>query len=146
METFDNIPEALHYATLSLAARGHAYVVNIRGPREVRRPGSSTVVVEPSSDIYDDGNLGLAVHFPYDPSSGWVKELAQFLDTEGHGVLHDYAIGDIPVHVMEFGQDVPRATKVLEYMLERVYGYPAGTAIRCEVYDRGPAVGGGRSG
>jgi hypothetical protein len=38
---------------------------------------------------------------------------------------------------MNFGQNVPRATRVLEYVLERVYEYPAGTAFQCEVYDEG---------
>lgn len=137
MKSFDNIPEALHYATLILAADGHAYIVNVRGPKEIEQSLAAVVQVVPSTFIYNDGDLGMAVHMPFDPLSGTQMDLARFLDMEGNDIFDEYTIGDIPAFVMNFGQNVPRATRVLEYLLERVYEYPPGTVFRCEVYDEG---------
>jgi hypothetical protein len=142
MGTFDNLPEALDYAVHALAARRHAYIINVRGPKELEQSRAATIQVVPSTYVYNDGDLGLAVHMPFDPSSGTFKELTEFLDTEGHDTFDEYRIDGILAFVMNFGQNVTRATKVLEYLLERVYEYPAGTAFQCEVYDQGLAENG----
>jgi hypothetical protein len=137
--TFDSIPEALRYAVFALADQGHGYIVNVRGPKEIEQSHAAAIQVVPATFVYQDGDLGLAVHLPFDPSSGKFGELVRFLDTQGNELFDEYTHDGIPIFVINLGRDIGLATRVLEYMLERVYEYPTGTEFQCEVYDEGPA-------
>lgn len=137
MGTFDNIPEALRYAVYALADQGHGYIVNIRGPREIEQSQAAAIQVVAATFVYQDGDLGLAIHMPFDPSSGTFGELIRFLDTQGNELFDEYTYDGIPIFVINLGKDIGLATRVLGYMRERVYEYPPGTAFQCEVYDEG---------
>jgi hypothetical protein len=137
--TFDNIPEALRYAIYGLADQGHGYIVNVRGPKEIERSHAAAIQVVPATFVYQDGDLGLAIHMPFDPSSGMFGELVRFLDTQGNELFDEYTHDGIPIFVINLGDDIGLATRVVEYMLERVYEYPPGTTFQCEVSDEGPA-------
>lgn len=79
MGTFDSIPEALRYAVRALADHGYGYVVNVRGPKEIEQSHAAAIQVVPATFVYHDGDLGLTVHMPFDPSSGTFTELVRFL-------------------------------------------------------------------
>jgi hypothetical protein len=84
MGTFDNIPEALRYAVYALADREHSYIVNVRGPREIAESRPAAIQVVPAKFVYQDGDLGLTVHMPIDPSSGTFGEAtARWSGTRG---------------------------------------------------------------
>jgi uncharacterized protein (DUF433 family) len=143
--TFDNIPEAIRYAVDSMIGRSHSYIINVRGPREVEASRASTIQVVPAKYVYEGGTLGLTIHLPFDPTSGPFTELVQFLDTQGHELFDEVRFQGIPCFVIRLGSDVELANRVLMYLLEKVYEYPAGTTFVCEVHDEGPADSAGKN-
>jgi hypothetical protein len=109
----------------------------VRGPKEVAESKAATIQVVPESFVYEDGGLGMAVHMPFDPSAGTFLELVRFLDTQGHNLFDEYSHDGIPCFAISLGRDVGLATRVLLYMLGKVYEYPPNTEFVCEVYDEG---------
>lgn len=106
MATFETIPQALHHAVFTLAAKGHSYILNVRGPREIEQSQASTIQVVPSAFVYDDGDLGLTIHMPFDPASGTFTELVRFLGTQGNELFDRFERDEIPVFAIRLGQDI----------------------------------------
>jgi hypothetical protein len=136
--TFDNIPEALRYAVYALAAHGHGYIINVRGPKEIEQSAAAAIQVVPATFVYKDGDLGLTIYMPFDSSSGMRSELTRFLKIKGHELFDKYKYDGIPTYVINLGQDIQLTTRMLKFMLQQVFKYPRGTAFQCEVYDQGP--------
>jgi hypothetical protein len=122
-----------------LIDRGHRYIINVRGPKEVKSSEAATIQVVPAYSVYDDGELGMTVHMPFDPESGTFGELVRFLDTQGHEDFDEYRHDGIPCFAINLGRDVDLAARVLLYLLEKVHEYPTGTSFLCEVHDEGPS-------
>jgi hypothetical protein len=135
--TFDDIKEALHYVVFALAKHGHMYIINVRGPMELSQAQAPAIQVVPATFVHKDRDLGLAIHMPFAPTSRTFSELDRFLDEQGYDAPDEYQYKGKPILVINLGENVTLATRVLEYILERVYGYPFGTAFQCEVYDEG---------
>ena len=135
--TFDNIPEALRYTVDSLISRGHKYIINVRGPREVEASEAATIQLVPACYVYEGRDLGLTIHLPFDPTSGTFLELVRFLDTQGNHLFDEHRFQDIPCFTINLDNDGELAHRVLLYLLEKVYEYPPGTNFQCEVFDEG---------
>jgi uncharacterized protein (DUF433 family) len=135
--TFDNLPEALRYTVDSLIGRGHKYIINVRGPREIETSAAATMQIVPASYIYESQDLGLTIHLPFDPGSETFLELVRFLDMQGNKLFDEYRFQGIPCFVIHVGRDVELAHRVLLHLLEKVYQYPSGTNFQAEVHDEG---------
>lgn len=137
MGRFDRIPEALRYAVYALAKRKHTYIVNICGPRERKRGKAAAFQVIPATYLFDDGDLGLTIHLPFDPESSDPRHLRRFLAMRGSNAFDQLSLDGMPVFVLRLGYNVKRAAQWIRHVLNQVYKYPEDAAIECEVYDQG---------
>jgi hypothetical protein len=136
--TFDNIEEALRFVADRLIPRRRAYIVNVRGPSEIAESHAATVQVVAENMVYKNGEVGLTIHLPFDPSSGEFRHLAEFLGTDLTEYCDEYKQDDIPCFALRVGTDTLMAEKALRFILLNVYGYNNLAGFECEVHDEGP--------
>lgn len=136
--TFDNIEEALQFVVTRLVPNGHCYIVNVLGPNEAAKSHACTVQVVAENMVYENGEVGLTIHLPFDPASGEFRHLADFVGTDLTNYCDEYKQDDIPCFALRVGSDVVLAEKVLRFILLHVYGYKNLAGFECEVHDEGP--------
>jgi hypothetical protein len=134
---FDNIEEAFQFVVKRLVPKKHCYIVNVRGPGEIAKAHAATVQVVAENMVYENGEVGLTVHLPFDPASGTFQELVKFVGTDLTDVCDEYKYDGIPCFALRVGTDVWMAEKVLRFILLHVYGYGNLARFECEVYDEG---------
>jgi len=137
-KVFDNIEEALRFVVERLIPTRHCYIVNVRGPNEIAKSHAATVQVVAENMVYENGEVGLSIHLPFDPASGEFQHLAEFVGTDLQEYCDEYRYDDIPCFALRVGTDVLLAEKVLRFILLHVYGYRNLAGFECEVYDEGP--------
>lgn len=136
--TFDNIEDALRFVVERLVPRRRRYIINVRGPKEIAKAYASTVQVVAEDMVYNNGEAGLTIDLPFDPSSGEFRHLAEFLDTDLAAHCDAYKYDKIPCFALRTGVDVLMAEKTLRFLLLRVHGYRNLTGFQSEVFDEGP--------
>lgn len=137
MQTFDSIETALAFVVKTLIPIGHGYIVNVVGPKEAEANKAATVQVVAQHMVYHDGNYGLTLNLPFDPSSGEFAHLVEFMGTSIRQLCDEYKSQGIPCFTIRFGTDVDAAARMVKFILSEVYGYKGETAFKCEVYDEG---------
>jgi hypothetical protein len=137
MGRFDRISEALRYTVYALANRKHAYIINVRGPREIRRNEAAAFQIVPATYLYDDGNLDPTLHLTFDPDSGDLSRLLRFQRMPGNEQFDEMNADGIPTFALRLGYNINVAKRWIEHVLTHVMNYPEGTDIECEVYDEG---------
>lgn len=136
--TFDNIEDALRFVVKGLIPRRRRYIVNVRGPKEIAKAHNSTVQLVAEDMVFNNGEPGLTIDLPFDPSSGKFRHLAEFLNTDLAALCHAYKYDKIPCFALRTGVDILMAEKALRFLLLRVHGYRNLTGFQCEVSDEGP--------
>lgn len=132
MKSFDSVAAAVSHVVMDLISNKHSYILNIRGPGPDTQPTDLQIV--PRHFVYDDGDLGLTLHLPCDPTSNKPEHLAA-LDLS---VFDKRQVGDIPCFEYYCGTDVNLVYRMVMYVLEKLHGYSPETKLTCEVYDEGP--------
>lgn len=132
------IREALRHTVDTLIADGHAYIIDVRGPREIFRKRSNCFQVVAETMVYRNREFGLTVHLPFDPSHGVSDTLLRFMEWPLRHVFDRYMWQGIPCFALRLGQDVEAAERILRLLLTDVYGYTTGTAFQCRIHDQGP--------
>lgn len=136
--SFDDIAEALGFAVNMLIGYGHGFVVNVLGPKEAKTNHASTVQIVGQGMVFNDGQLGLTLHLPFDPLSGTFDHLVEFLDLDVSTLFTEYKLRGIPCFAACFGTNVDLASKATLYVLGKVFGYDLSTTFTCTVFDEGP--------
>jgi len=136
--TFDNIEEALQFVVERLIPKGHCCIVNVLGPNEAAKSHACTVQVVAEHMIYQNGEVGLTVHLPFDPASGEFRHLAEFVGTDLTYYCDEYKQDDIPCFALRVASNVLLAEKALRFLFLHVYGYKNLIGFECEVHDAGP--------
>lgn len=139
--TRDPIGDALRYAVDELIPRGHRYLVNFRGPREIHRDEHCAFQVVPQTMPYRDGELGLTIHLAFDHSHGPSETLLRFLESPLRHLFDAYAWSGIPCFALRLGDDVETAVRVLRLLLTDIHGYLPGVGVECKLHDEGPLEG-----
>jgi hypothetical protein len=133
METFDSVAGAVSHVVMDLIANQHSYILNIRGPGPDTQPTALQIV--PRHFVYGDGDLGLTLHLPCDPTTDEAERLAAALDLS---VFDKRQVGNIPCYAYWCGTDVNLVYRMVMYVLEKLHGYSPETKLTCEVHDEGP--------
>jgi hypothetical protein len=136
--SFGSIEDALYYTINMLMANGHGFIVNVLGPKEAEAGRACTVQVVAQGMALGDGESGLALHLPFDPSCGEFGHLAEFLHMDASALFAEYKFNGIHCFVAPFGTNVDLAHKAILYVLAKVFGYVPSTAFTCAVFDDGP--------
>ena len=134
---FDDIEEAFRFVVERLIPKRHAYIVNVRGPREIAKNYATTVQVVAEDMIYRNGAVGLTIHLPFDPASGMFQHLAEFVGTDLNDLCDEYKLGDIPCFALRVGTNLLMTEKALRFILQNVYGYSNLADFEFEVHDEG---------
>jgi len=129
MKSFDSVAEAVSHVVMDLISNKHSYILNIRGPGPDTQPTALQIV--PRHFVYGDGDLGLTLHLPCDPTSDEPERLAA-LDLS---VFDKRQLDDIPCFAYCCGTDVNLVYRMVMYVLEKLHGYSPATELTCEVYD-----------
>ena len=140
MKTFDDIEEALEYTVTTMIPQDHAYIINVKGSKEVAANAASTLQVVAQHMVYHDQDCGLTLNLPFDPASGEFLHLVEFVGSSLIEFFDEYKYDEIPCFALRFGTDVDVATKVIRFLLGEVYGYKEQTTFKCEVHDEGAVV------
>ena len=138
MQIFHDIRSALEYTVRELIAARHTFIINIRGPREVKRQLACTVQVIAESMIFDSDERGLTLDLPFTAEMRPQHKFPRFAALPEFDSFHYYEFDGIPCFAMCFGTDVDLAESVIKSVLRAVWRYPAGTAFECNVSDEGP--------
>lgn len=132
---------ALRYVLRCLVPKGHAYIVNVCGRREVQQGQAAAVQIIPGAYLGVEGAPGLPwlydcseEKYPLDPQAlepywrplGWNPPFVQGFD----GLF--YMVG-IPL-----GADPLAGAALLEAAMRQGYGYGMGEQFICTVHDEGP--------
>jgi len=137
MPTFIELAGALECVVRELIPNRHAYIVAITGPREIKENQACTVQLVPEHYVYQDRRLGMTLHLPFDPASGEFAHLVEFVGAKLDHICDEYKCDGIPCFAIRLGTDVVLAEKVVRFVLQRVYDYPALDGFEYEVYDEG---------
>src|SRR4051812_7139611 len=121
MHTFDSIETALAFVVRTLIPVSHSYIVNVIGPKEAEANEAATVQVVAQHMVYHDGNYGLTLDLPFDPSSGEFAHLADFMGTSIRHLCDEYTYQGIPCFAFRFGTDIDTAARVVKFILSEVY-------------------------
>jgi len=132
------IREALRHTVDTLIPGGHAYIIDVRGPREIFRKRSNCFQVVAETMVYRNREFGLMVHLPFDPSNGVSGTLLRFMEWPLRHFFDRYMWQGIPCFALRLGQDVEAGERVIRLLLTDVYGYTTGTAFQCRIHDQGP--------
>ena len=139
--TFDSIEEALQHVVDRVIPERHGYIINVRGPNEIIESHAATVQVVAENMVYENGEVGLTIHLPFDPSWGEFRHLVEFVGSDFEEYCDEYKYDGIPCFALRVGSDVLMAEKVLRFLLRSVYGYGNLAGFECEVHDEGPVNG-----
>lgn len=138
MPSFDNVRDALEHCIEQLIPARHKFIVDILGEREAAAGKHNTLQVITQHLVKNDGDPGLAMHLPIDPelpeSAAWVKHL----DANYAGLYERIPIGPIGTTFIHLGRDVNGACQLVEFLLTKVFQYPADASFTCTVHDEGP--------
>lgn len=138
MTASNPIREALRHTVDTLIPAGHAYIINVRGPREIFRKRSNCFQLVAETMVYRTREFGLTVHLPFDPSHGVSDTLLRFMEWPLRHFFDRYMWQGIPCFALRLGQEVDAAERVIRLLLTDVYGYTTGTAFQCRIHDEGP--------
>ena len=139
MQVFHDIRSALEYTVRELVAARHTFIINIRGPREVKRRWACTVQLVAESMIFDSDERGLTLDLVFDLTSRSAKSrFRKFAAIPFCKQFNTYEFDGMPCFAMRFGTDVDMALTVIQFVLTKLWGYPESTVFECGVSDEGP--------
>src|SRR5207245_8342905 len=87
---------------------------------------------------FHDGDVGLTIALPFEPSSAEFGQLAQLLNRNLSGLVSTGQLDGVPRYFLNLGSDAPAATQAVLYLLESIAGFPPGSSYFCVVHDEGP--------
>lgn len=137
MKTFDRIEDAMDFAVQELMVEGHQYIVNVLSPQDAAANRASTIQVVAEHMIYENRQLGLTVHLPFDPSSGESSHLVEFLGDSYAELCDEYKRDGIPCYALRLSHQADLAAKIVRHLLVKVFGCKEDDAFKCEVHDEG---------
>jgi len=138
MPTFESLREALEYTVEHSVSAGHNYILSVRGPREIRYNQACCFQVVAETMAYRNGQCGLTIHLPFDPTGGVSDELLRFLECPLRYYFDKSVWSGIPCFTLRCGENVNKAERVMALLLTDVFGYTTATEFECEVSDEGP--------
>lgn len=139
MAEFHDIRSALEYTVRELIAARRTYIVNIRGPREIKQGCVCTVQVVAESMIFDTDDRGLTLDVRFVPDTRPQHSFPRFAALPDFDRFDYYEFdGSIPCFAMCFRTDVDLALSVIRQVLSAVWRYPEATEFECDVSDEGP--------
>jgi hypothetical protein len=135
MRRFSNPPAALNYIVDALIPKEIGYIVNVVGPAEDFTGHAATVQIVDQNKVYGDGELGLVLHLPFDPSSATHESFEMFKSFAKKVAFDDVTYDGIPCFAINFGTNLKLALHTLAVVLNEVHEYPELTSFNCEVYE-----------
>ncbi|NJD37461.1 MAG: hypothetical protein FIA89_03945 [Geobacter sp.] len=135
--SFGDIPEAISYVLNTLVAAGHGYIVDIRGGWEIEKNEPSCMQIVPENAVFDNHNLDLMIHIPFDPKADTINELIRFTEFPLYRHFEHYTWKGIPCYAIRCGRDIDKLNRITRLLLVEVFRYTTAASIECNIFDEG---------